>query len=84
MDVAAVVTIGMIYLVLISGAVAFFTVIFAHLVDLVKTWLATRPNAADVWDEAYRQGAEDERKAIEWDIPEYPTANRSNPYRKKK
>lgn len=35
-----------------------------------------------IWGTAYAQGAEDERKAIEWDITEYPHAARNNPYRR--
>lgn len=54
--------------------------ILNHLRDIIRLRIIARYEAAKVWAEAYQQGADDERQAIEWDIPEYSRAARQNPY----
>lgn len=51
-----------------------------HAYDLIRGRIIKRYQASVIWQEAYEQGKNDERQAIEWDVTEYPTGARQNPY----
>ena len=55
-------------------------IIVTHIYDLIRGRIIKRYQASKIWQEGYDAGVNDERKAAEWDVPEYRIPRRENPY----